>query len=863
MRFKLFLSLLLIFGGLPFLAYGQNDFLLKVFDRSVWFRGDEFTPNISAIYKKPELIILHDLECPVLLNDGQRNPNCNSDTADSLSIIYNTYLFHKYVKKYGDIGYHFIIDRLGNVYRGRDGQNGINGADTYDENECVDYDRGSISIALIGNYEQETIPLVQYEALKKLTALLVYANNLSPITDQIMWQGKKINGLCSPDGSFKYNYKGSTIIRHSDLDKSHKDLASLDLNKFRYEVFEEAKKYSNYLFLVKDQDSVKNKLYKISEGKLIEKEKIGNFVLSLSPEIASFFELDMSQTIYDNIDIYKLENIIIKVRGRPFYYLIKNGQKNIIIPELLNLKPYQNLRKIELDEVRLLDYPVGDPVQLPDGFLVKQKGDYKIYYSQNGFLHHITSSVIMKENKDLAKLPLVEIEPTNFKLLKIGAPIYLPDGTLVKTLNSFKTYYLEKGKKRLIISYDVFKQYKFSQAKIIILPDDELKNIPLGEPFYHKDGTFLKTANNDNIYYIEGGTKFQINNQTLLFKLGFNYKNIRVVDMETLNYYRDGGTLFNESDLNKVRQLLVNFKNKNIINPEIRVLLKEYQLLPQLLNETIKVTANGPFILINGENKVIESFRQDNTIILRIGDILRNYNLPLVFKGENSDIILEFGFSNASTNDYQISKLRGEILITYNPFGDNGNGSFLIINKVKMEDYLKGIAGFSSNDKDEFLKTAITALRSYVLAKFYATNFFIFNNSFDVNYYDIKKDEEGLVYVGYDNEALLPNLVKAVEETNGYVLWYNDDIALARFSLDTGGVSKDARKIFGDEYEKYPFLWGGVEDLPSTKHIVDYIKTSHGVGLSLQGAREMALYGFNMEVILSKYYFNTEVKKIY
>lgn len=852
MRFKIFWYLLLFLGGIPLFVYGQNDFLPKVFNRSSWFKGEEVAPTTTSIYKKPEFIILHDLECPVLLSDGKRNPNCNSDTVDSLSIIYNTYLFHKYVKNYGDIGYHFIIDRLGNIYRGRDGQNGISGADAYDKDLCVSYDIGSISIALLGNYEQESIPTLQYEALKKLTGFLIYANSLSSTTNQMLWQADRMNGTCSLNGDFKYSYNGSTILRHSDIDKTHRDLAGLDLNQFRSEVFNEAKRYSNYLFSVKSQDLAKNRLYEFSGGKLIEKTKIGNFVLELNPEMADFFESALSLG-GESIANHKLENTIVKVRNKPFYYLIKGGKRSIIIAEILNLEPYKNLRRIELDETRLLEYVLDEPVQFPDNFLVKQKGDYKIFLSQDSVLHRISSSLILKENKNLAKLSLIEIDPASFRLLKIGAPLYPLDGTLVKSANSLKIYYLEKGRKRHIVSYDVFKQYKFSSAKIMVLSEDELDDIPLGEPLYHKDGSLLKISGGDSIYYIEGGRRFQINDRTILTKLGFSNKNIRQVDADDLNFYRDGGKISNEDDFKKIPELLLSFKKRDNINPEIRVLLKEYEFSPSALNETIRVRANGPFSLVDGENKEIENLMQDNTLTFRIGDILRNYNLPIIFKGRSDDVVLETDLIDINSGSRQISRLRGEILVTYNPYG---NGSFLIINKVKVEDYLKGIGGFGVDDQNEFLKAAAITLRSYVLAKFY------FDKP-DYQYYDIRRTEEGLIYVGYDNEVALPNLVKAVNETYGYVLWYNEDLALARFSLDTGGLSRDARQIFGAEYEKYPFLWGGIEDFPSTKHLVDYIKISHGVGLSLQGAREMAAHGLNSEAILSRYYLGTEIKKIY
>ena len=72
---------------------------------------------------------------------------------------------HMFVKGYADIGYHFVIDELGQMYFGRSLT--VRGAHT------GGYNTGTVGILLLGNFE-ETLPSVeQLASLKKLSRCLV------------------------------------------------------------------------------------------------------------------------------------------------------------------------------------------------------------------------------------------------------------------------------------------------------------------------------------------------------------------------------------------------------------------------------------------------------------------------------------------------------------------------------------------------------------------------------------------------------------------------------------------------------------------------------------------------------------------
>lgn len=78
---------------------------------------------------------------------------------------------HMQTRGYADIGYHFVIDALGQIYAGRD--LGVRGAHVGGANT------GTVGAALLGNFEREAPAEAQLEALRRLGAYLAEAYALT------------------------------------------------------------------------------------------------------------------------------------------------------------------------------------------------------------------------------------------------------------------------------------------------------------------------------------------------------------------------------------------------------------------------------------------------------------------------------------------------------------------------------------------------------------------------------------------------------------------------------------------------------------------------------------------------------------
>ncbi len=122
---------------------------------------------------------------------------------DPAATVRGIYYFHAVVLRWGDIGYNFLIDPAGTVYEGRAGGDGVVGGHTYDSNNDLNYNRGSVGIALLGNYEQDgSVPSAAMQ--ESLTSLLAEKNRLHNI---------------SPTGSSDFlNGVIPNIVGHGDVD---------------------------------------------------------------------------------------------------------------------------------------------------------------------------------------------------------------------------------------------------------------------------------------------------------------------------------------------------------------------------------------------------------------------------------------------------------------------------------------------------------------------------------------------------------------------------------------------------------------------------------------------------------------------
>ena len=174
----------------------------------------------------------------------------------------------------------------------------------------------------------------------------------------------------------------------------------------------------------------------------------------------------------------------------------------------------------------------------------------------------------------------------------------------------------------------------------------------------------------------------------------------------------------------------------------------------------------------------------------------------------------------------------------------NVNGSLVLINKLNIESYLRGVvpAEMPSSGEYEAHKAQAIAARSYALA----------NLGKRAKWgYDLKDTPEDQAYVGASGET--DRTDKAVADSYGIVLIYDLKIIPAYYSASAGGHTVSAGKVWE-------------RDLPYIRSVPSYDdnieKNGHGVGMSQHGANNLAKQGYNAYQILQYFYKNIRFARI-
>jgi peptidoglycan hydrolase-like amidase len=198
---------------------------------------------------------------------------------------------------------------------------------------------------------------------------------------------------------------------------------------------------------------------------------------------------------------------------------------------------------------------------------------------------------------------------------------------------------------------------------------------------------------------------------------------------------------------------------------------------------------------------------------------------------------------NLSLND---NLFRGTLEIRYSI----KTGKLWMIEEAPMESYLRGLAEGTNDQPMEYLKALVIAARTY--AQYQVSN----GGKHPDDNFDLDPSANDQVYRGYGFETRAPNAIKAVEETKGIMILYNNQVVVTPYFSHS-----DGRTRAWDE------VWSGGPKAWLVSKVDPYCYgltlSGHGVGLSGLGARMMAENGSTYDQILNYYYTGIEIKKVY
>ncbi len=182
---------------------------------------------------------------------------------------------------------------------------------------------------------------------------------------------------------------------------------------------------------------------------------------------------------------------------------------------------------------------------------------------------------------------------------------------------------------------------------------------------------------------------------------------------------------------------------------------------------------------------------------------------------------------------------KGQLLVL------NDSKGLIVINELDMENYIKGVvpSEMPTSWEMEAHKAQAIAARSYAVA----------NMGKRLEYgYDLKDTPQDQNYIGVSAETVQTN--RAVDATRGQVLVYKGNVIPAYYHASAGGKTLSAKRVWG-------------KDLPYIKPVSSFDdkvpKSGHRVGMSQNGAQNMAKQGYTAYQILGYFYKNVMLRKLY
>ncbi len=128
----------------------------QVIPRSRWAKGDPILRRINAMGRIANITVHHEgaAGAPVYFSDL-------ASTAARLELIRNAHLQRMTA---GDIGYHYVIDRAGRLWEGRDVR--------YQGAHVKDHNRQNVGVMVLGNFDIQSPTDAQLDSLRRTVLAL-------------------------------------------------------------------------------------------------------------------------------------------------------------------------------------------------------------------------------------------------------------------------------------------------------------------------------------------------------------------------------------------------------------------------------------------------------------------------------------------------------------------------------------------------------------------------------------------------------------------------------------------------------------------------------------------------------------------
>jgi hypothetical protein len=456
----------------------------KIFPRSSWSKSsyDKRAKSLwPTKYKDPEVIVVHHTAA--------------SYKGSAAKQVREIFKYHSYTKKWGDIGYNYVIAKNGMIFEGRYGGNGAVGGHAYYNG--TNFNEGSIGIAVIGNYEDEKLSSEAQDSLEKLVGWLASNNNIS-INSSVKFHGENFS---------------DSVIGHKDIgdtDCPGKNIYN-NLDEVRLSGSGLAATYANYAYSYESGGTA----YEISKGKRYSESARGSVINISKTQLFAYASGGVAERSVSSASY-----------AYPSGTLVKNGsQKGIIENDTLREisstavldTSYDESSFVEISSEKWASYSAGTAAGFRSGaFLRDQSGNYFV----------ITGSQKRKISLSAADLKLIDLSSAHSANASemagysegsaVSSPTDFPDGSLITA--NYKAYYFISGGQKKKVTKNVFRA-NLSRGMAIKVSAKFLKKYKTNGKLSFRNGATVSYRG--KYYFIENGARRQFSSKGLASAMGY------------------------------------------------------------------------------------------------------------------------------------------------------------------------------------------------------------------------------------------------------------------------------------------------------------------------------------------------------
>ena len=221
-------------------------------------------------------------------------------------------------------------------------------------------------------------------------------------------------------------------------------------------------------------------------------------------------------------------------------WLIRFGERRLITSGAVLISRYDPSKVIRIAANDLLAYSVGAPIKFPNYSLLRSPGGtvYLIVDDERrGF-----SSMNVFRKIGFSKAEISDASWDDLNAYKEGAPITMasayPIGALLQDPATHGVYFVDNGIKHPLYSPELLSMY-FKNRRVKKSTATELAAFKLGDPINLADGELVKSADSQAIYVISDGERLPITSADVFEKQGWKWDNVftvsdRVLDLSPL-----------------------------------------------------------------------------------------------------------------------------------------------------------------------------------------------------------------------------------------------------------------------------------------------------------------------------------------